>query len=184
VKAAIFSVGEPTTDLCRWSLERNGFEVILFQGKTSLADKLRYLYDEFDEDIVRVDADVIVNRNFTPNQLKTVKESMAHIWWWQFTTFDWYKLDIAYGGANLILKEALPDLRANVELHKDHIRPETMLSRLPEFHNPRRFETWSHEIMGIHGYGIKDIKPVIQLKSNRGQSHHYDFEMTSKLNQL
>lgn len=61
MKAYVTSIGEPTTDLCVWSLERNGFETVLIQDQTTLAEKLKRIYSEADEDFVRIDADVIVN---------------------------------------------------------------------------------------------------------------------------
>lgn len=182
MKAIITCLDEPTLDLCKWSLERNGLEVLIFKSDTSLWQKLKDIYDNMDEDFLRIDADVIVNKNLNVEKLGELARDDT-IWWWQFTFFDWYKCDIAYGGA-FIRKQALPDLRANIDRFKTNIRPETGVSRIEALHNPRRMITYDKQIMGIHGYGIKDIKPVIKLKSDRGQSHFYDFELARKLNEL
>lgn len=185
MKAYVTSIGEPTTELCVWALERNGFEVYLLNRDDSLARKLATIYKLAEEDFLRVDADIIVNRNMTPDNLRKIEriDYLQNAWWIQFVTFDWFKQDITHS-MSYIKKEALPSLRANIGSFKDDIRPETQVSRIEELHNPRRMETYDNQIMGVHGYGIKDIKPVIKLKANRGQSHLYDFELARKLNEL
>lgn len=182
MKAVITAFNEPTVELCKWSLERNGFEVILFQDDSSFWQKLSDIYNAVDEDFVRIDADVIVNRNLNPELINNLSQDNT-VWWWQFTMFDWYKMDVAYG-MSFIRQQALPVLRSNIGRFKDKSRPETEVSRIPELHNPRRFKTYDKQIVGLHGYGIKDIKPVIKLKANRGQSANYDFELTARMNQL
>lgn len=182
MKAVITSIGEPTTGLCKWALERNGFEVTVLENPSSLAQKLKAIYN-MNEDFLRVDADIIVNRNMTPRLLTELNASNEDIWWWQFITFDWFKQDLNHSMA-FITTPALPALRKNIVNFLDHIRPETEVSRVTEFYNPRRFDTYDKQIMGIHGYGIKDLKPAQRLKANRGQSHLYDFELAQKLNEL
>jgi hypothetical protein len=185
MKAYVTSIGEPTTDLCKWSLERNGFEVIMLKDDSTLWAKLKRIYDIADEDFVRVDADIIVNRNFTPGNLKTIEriDYLQQAWWIQFVAYDWYKQDICHT-LSYIKKEALPVLRTNVVRFKDDLRPETQVSRVAELHNPRRMETYADQLMGIHGYGISNTKPVMKLKAERGQSHLYDFELAQRLNEL
>lgn len=180
MRAYITSIGEPTTDLCVWALKRNGFDVRVIQRSDSLAQKLQTIYENADDDFLRVDADIIVNRNMTPSLLESLNKD---IWWWQFITFDWFKQDTTYSMA-YIKRQALPSLRANIGRFKDDIRPETQVSRIEELHEPRRMETYDKEIMGLHGYGIKDIKSVMKLKANRGQSSLYDFELARKLDEL
>lgn len=180
MKAYVTSIGEPTTALCLWSLERNGFDVTVIEGNSTLAEKLKHIYELADQGFLRVDADIIVNRNMTPDKLLSFEN--PDIWWWQFRTFDWYKQDLNYAMA-YIKKEALPCLRANIGRFQDDIRPETQVSRIAELHNPRRMKTHD-EVMGLHGYGIKDIKPVIKLKASRGQSHLYDFDLAKRLDEL
>lgn len=179
-KAYVTSIGEPTTDLCVWSLKRNGFEVEVLQNDSSLAVKLAYIYAHASENFLRVDADIIVNRNLTPEFLATLDKN---IWWWQFVVYDWYKQDIAHSMA-YISKEALPALRARVNRVLNSLRPETEMSRIPELYNPRRMATHSDTLMGLHGFGITDIEPVKALKTARGQIENYDFELHERLGAL
>jgi hypothetical protein len=180
VKAFITSTGEPTTDLCIWALSRNGFEVELILDSSSLWSKLKKIYSRPEDDFLRVDADIIVNKNLTPKLLASLSD--PEIWWWQFLTFDWYKQDTTHS-MSFIRKAALPFLRSNIDKFQRDLRPETRISRIPEFHDPRRMAT-IERIMGVHGYGIPDLNPVRELKSRRGQSQDYDFELTDRLNRL
>lgn len=180
MKAFVTSIGEPTTDLCVWALERQGFEVELVKGNDLLSHKLEYIYNTADTDFLRVDADIIVNRNLTPELLDSLDKN---IWWWQFITFDWYKQDITHSMA-FIQQPAIQPLRDNIGRFINNLRPETESSRIKEFYNPRRMDTYSDKIMGIHGYGITDIEPVKKLKKERKQSHLYDFELADRLDKL
>lgn len=185
MKAVVTSVDERTTDLCVWSLERNGFEVVLYQSKSSLWEKLKAIYSQLEEDFIRVDADVIVNRNCKEANIKQILKTdyLQKAWWVQFQCWGWYTQDLIYGGVQLIKKEALPDLRQSVDKYEHTNRPETALSRIEAFYNPRKFESYN-QAMGIHGYGIKNLKPIIKQKANRGQSANYDFELAEELNKL
>lgn len=183
MKAFITSIGEPTTDLCLWALQRNGFETMLIQdASTSLWEKMKSIYEMADDDFVRIDADVIVNKEFTPKMLSWLLAKNSDCWWWQFTMFDWFKLDIAHG-TSFIKKEAIPILRANIEKAMNDNRPETAMSRIKEFYEPRRFETYKDEIIGLHGYR-GDIAAAKKLKHIRNQQALYDFEMAERLNAL
>lgn len=178
MKAFVSSIGEVTTELCVWSLERNGFEVVLVYGDTSLASKLEEIYLQAEDDFVRIDADLIPNRNLTPENLIAPEG----IWWVQYQMFDWFRQDVGYGGVQFIKREALPALRANVAQFKQAERPETELSRIKEFYEPRRFASENH-LMGVHNYK-NDLGRVKGVKANRGQSHLYDWELTEKLEAL
>lgn len=180
MKAYVTSIGEPTTELCVWSLERNGFKVYLMKNaETTLWDKLKSIYENADEDFVRVDADVIVNQSFTPKMLKQLID--AKIWWWQFQCFDWFRQNIGYGGIQYIYQEALPALRENIEAARYDERPETSLSRIREFYEPRRFDT-VEGIYGLHNYK-NDIKRVRKTKERREQKG-YDWQLAERLNAL
>lgn len=180
--AYVTSMNEPTTALCKKRLEKNGFQVFVLNENETLAEKLKRIYNaNIKGSFLRVDADIIVNKHMTPELLDSLYN--PDIWWWQFITFDWYKQDVSNSMA-FISEEALPALRANIDKHLYSLRPETDMSRLKEFNNPRRFKTYTKQIMGIHGYGIKDIEPVKKLKKARGQYDQYDFELAKELNRL
>jgi len=181
IKCFVTSIGEPTTDVCVWSLKRNGFDVELLQDNSSLQNKLKRIFEKADDDFLRVDADITVNKNLTPEFLSSLE--LDEIWWWQFLCFDWYKLDIAHC-MSFIKKPAIEHLRANIDRFERSLRPETDVSRIEELHNPRRLLTYEDRIVGLHGYGIKDIQPVIELKKARNQDYLYDFEMVERLKEL
>lgn len=182
MKAYVTSIGESTTELCMWSLKRNGFDVVLLKNEdTSLADKLEEIYDTADDDFIRVDADVIVNKNCT---ITNVASSIPHKYFWaQYLTFDFYKQDITYGGVQYIRKDALPILQSNIGKFKTAERPESQMYRLQEFNKPRRCVS-NHLVMGIHGYKQYDIERVKLTKKRRGRYAEYDWELYDKISQL
>jgi hypothetical protein len=181
MKAFVTSIGESTTELCVWSLQRNGFDVHLIQGGGLLVDKLKTIYEHANDDFLRVDADVVVNKKLTPQMIKLAETEEK--WWLQFQTFGWFKQDIIFGGAQFIKKEALPALRAQVDDFHRHDRPETMLSRIDKFHNPRRFDS-VQEVIGIHGFAANDVDRIIRQKQKRNYFDTYDFELADKLEGL
>lgn len=181
MKAVVTSIGEVTRDLCIWALERNGFEVGIYEGGSTLANKLEEIYNDYDEDFLRVDADVVVNRTLTPEMLN--KLSYDDAWWIQFKCYGWFSQDLIWGGVQYVRREALPALRANIGQHKRSSRPETAMTRLPEFYGPRRFQ--SHPVVvGIHGFAARDVERVKQLKKLRNQYQNYDWELADKLLEL
>lgn len=183
MKAYITSIGEPTTKICKWALERNQFEVEVIESDSSLQNKLKAIYEKADSDFLRVDADVVVNKNCHSSNIEFAAKTLEDAWWVQFQCWGWYSQDLIYGGVQYIKKEALPYLVRNVDEAAKYNRPETYLSRIKEFYEPRRFQSYNLP-MGIHGYGIKDLKKVVIQKANRGQSHNYDFELATELNKL
>jgi hypothetical protein len=175
--AYITSINEPTTDLCIWSLTRLGFSTRLILGRRSLWSKLQTIYEQANDDFIRVDADVVVNKNVL--QLITLKEA----WWYQAMTFDWYKQDVTHGGIQFVRKEAIEIIKAGIPKAMKHERPETYLSRLEGLHSPRRFETFDM-ICGLHGYKQKDYERVEEIKRGRNQYKNYDFELAKALDKL
>lgn len=172
-------MGENTAELCAWSLERQGFEVVLIEGKGSFNAKLETIYNMAEDDFLRVDADVIVNKNVH----KLIAECPKEVWWWQSMSFDWWQMDIGYAGVQYIKKQCLPILRDNIRKVQHLDRPESQMYRLPEFHNPRRCEG-SGIVCGLHGYGQDDVDRVYQLKAYRGQLDNYDFELAARVSEL
>lgn len=176
-KAFVTSIGETTTDLCVWSLERLGFDVELVQSPTSLWDKLRYIFNKADDEFVRVDADVVVNKNV----LELVKQD--ELWWYQGLTFDWFKQDTTHGGVQFVRKPAFDIVRRHIDEAHRLDRPESYLFRLQELHNPRRCGTFDR-ICGLHGYKQSDTSRVFDTKQRRGQSESYDWELAERIEEL
>jgi hypothetical protein len=180
MRAIVFSIGETTTELCKWSLERLGLEVTVMENEnTTLWHKLKHLYNHMDEDIIRVDADIVCNQNV----LKLIEEAQAseETWWLQSTGWDWYHQELAPMSVSYIKKVALPFLRSSIEPFRKAERPESQMFRLDEFHNPRRCFV-SPTITGLHGYGQNDLGRVKDQKRRRKQT--YDWELIEKIIQL
>lgn len=175
MKAYITSIGEPTTELCVWSLERQGYDVTLLQDGTTLWNKMKKIYDMADSDFLRVDADVICNRFV--KELKAPKDA----WWVQGLCFGWLSQTLIHGGVQLYKKEALPYLRVRVDEAEHYDRPETYMTRIPEFYEPRRFVS-SDLVCGIHGFMQSDYDRIYKIKSYRGQLENYDFEWVKRVN--
>lgn len=176
--AFVTSIGESTTELCAWTLERNGFEVVLLESESSLAEKLKDIYDIARDDFVRVDADIVVNRNLTVEKLYDT--TADDLWWVQYLTYDWHKQDTTHGGVQFIKKEALPALRANVDRMMTMERPESELYRISDFHNPRRCD-WYPMVMGLNGYKQSDVERIKATKRRRNQYDSYDWMLAERL---
>lgn len=175
MKAIVFSIGESTTSLCADQLTRYGFDVEVWLDGTSLANKLKRLY-EYDEDILRVDADIIPNR-FVKDVIPSKDD-----WWVCASGWDWYANEIRAVSIHYMRKEALRVGRKHIDEALNMVRPETYISRLPEFYNPRRFRTID-VAAGLHGYGQKPHRERIkQLKDKRGQD--YDWSLVERIEDL
>lgn len=175
--AFITSTNEPTTELCRWSLDRLGFTTVLYIDQTSLWNKLEGIFEEATEDFLRVDADVVCNKNV----LDLV--AMKSKWWYQATTYDWFKQDITSGGIQFIKKECIPIVNKHIQEAKEQERPESYLYRLEEFHNPRRCISYD-KICGLHGFAQSDVNRIRETKLRRGQFENYDWELAERLSAL
>lgn len=177
MKAYVTSIGEPTTDLCVWALERQGFDVVLIKDPSTLWTKLKTIYDMADDDFIRVDADVIVNKNVRD----LIKEE--GLLWYQSLCYSWFSQDVTHGGVQFIRKEAIPVLRKHIDEATRRERPESYMFRLEAFHNPRVCGTFE-KMCGLHGYAQNDINRVKQTKVRRGQMDNYDFELSERLSAL
>ena len=63
MNAYLCTIGEPTTNLCKSQLERFGFEVVLLDKVEPWIDKYKRVIAMADEDCIRIDADIIPNKN-------------------------------------------------------------------------------------------------------------------------
>lgn len=183
MKAYVFSIGEKTTDLCCELMREYGFEVILYQDHTSLWEKLKRFYTEAlesdDKSFVRIDADIIPNRNV----LKLVDSvSSKPLWQWVCASgYDWYKQDRGAISIHVMNRWAIEECLKHIEEAKNELRPETYLWRLP-YVNPYTLVQDSFN-SGIHGYGQSDQRKRIQeLKHNRNQK--YDWKLLDRIEAL
>lgn len=176
--AYVTSIGESTTDLCVWSLQRLRFDVVLYDSSdTSLHLKLDQIFKHATDDFLRVDADVVVNQNV----LELIKQD--ELWWYQSLTFDWFKQDTTHGGIQFIRKQCIPIVLDHIEEARGLERPESYLSRRAELHDPRRFGTFE-KICGLHGYSQTDTQRIKETKQRRGHLNDYDWELAERIEQL
>lgn len=186
MRAFLFSKGESTTDLAKWSLERLGFEVrLLYDEKTTFYEKYLQFLNEAKNDlaVVRSDADVIVNKNFT----KFIRGFMEQndLWWVHGMLYCHLRHDLIYSTPSVMNKQAIQVGLSHFHEYKKALRPETEFSRAKEFMNPRRFAAVDI-FNGIHGFKQYDydIARVMQQKSDRDQLKNWDQEMLKKLEEL
>ena len=186
MKAYLFSIGETTEDLAKWSMERLGFEVVLIKDKNT---KFYEKYQEFlrlakgEEWVVRYDADMVITKNF-----KQIAESYIKIYngdkqWFQFYLFCFLRYE-RVNGVHLIGKKVIDEGQKYLDnFFKEYSRPETEFFRTPEV-NPLTLTV--NETVGIHGLkqNQKDIDRVIEQKKERGQFKHWDLELIQKINEM
>lgn len=178
MKAYVFSIGEKTTDLCCELLKEYGFEVVLYQDQTSLWEKLKRFYTEAletdDEIFMRVDADIIPNRNLKRLANKAVGWTCA-------SGFDWYSQDRRAISVHVIDREVIKKCISHIEEAKNEVRPETYLWRLKDINKYTRIENEFNS--GIHGYAQGDQrKRIMQLKESRDQN--YDWDLIDRIERL
>jgi hypothetical protein len=175
MKAYITSIGERTTDICKWQLERLGFDTVLLDKKESWERKYRKFIETANEDCWRIDADVIVNKKI--KKVSGIIYSTAIMI--QFKVFDFYKNDIHIGQPIFYKKEAIDIIKKNIdEIRPD--RPEASAWRLEEI-NPRTYT--DDTILGMHGF-FQDKETRERARENkiaRKQIDDFDFELVEKL---
>jgi len=178
-KAFVTSVSERTTQICCEQLEKYGFEVVLLDKKELWLGKYKKFIQSAQEDCLRVDADVIVNR-----RVKLIPGQNKDAWVIQNLVFDLYKLDLTMTSPVFYRKGALDIIKKNLD-KLSSTRPEASALRLPKV-NPRVFKgDW---VVGLHGFLQDDetIKRARQNKIARGhlEKYNYDFYLVDKLKKL
>lgn len=178
MKAYVFSIGERTTDLCCDLLKEYGFDVVLFQDHTPLWEKLKRFYKEAlesgDEWAMRVDADIIPNRNV----IRLANRSKG---WTCASGYDWYKQDRGAISIHVMERAVIEQCNKFVDDSANEIRPETYLWRLPEINDYT--EVQEDFSCGIHGYGQQDHRDRIKnLKYLRNQK--YDWDLLDRIESL
>lgn len=176
--AFVTSIGEKTTDLCVEQLKRYGFEVELLDKEETWLDKYKRFIVLATDDCLRIDADILVNKNVTlvGSDIEEDDYIQAHSY------YDLYQNNLSLGGPIFYKKQALDIIRKNLH-NLSNFRPETMACRLPEL-DCRRGR--SDLVIGIHGIGQDDaaLLRTIHNKTSRGQLENYDFELYKKINKL
>lgn len=174
MKAYVFSVGEPTTQLCVEALENNGLEAVLYQDGSRFTEKYKRLITEAEPPFVRVDADIIVNHRLKEYLEQAKDWSCPYGWvWWQQ---DFQPISVMHYSAEVI-ELIKPHLYDNDFNHTP--RPEQYMWSLPEMQGK------NHKIkiaVGLKGYGIRNLKPVKERKAARSQE--YDWRWVERLNEL
>lgn len=174
MKCFVFSIGEPTTQLCIEALEQEGLNVNLYQDGSRFSEKYRRLMSEADGDFLRVDADIIINHRLKEYLSQAKDWSCAYGWvWWQ--------QDLAPISVMYYSKEVVDIIRKHLydpDFDKTP-RPEQYMWSLPEL----RGKVHKIEIpLGVKGYGIRNLAPVKKRKKDRNQA--YNWWWIEKLNRL
>jgi len=174
MKAYLTTIGEKTTDICRWNLERFGFEVIMLNKLESWIDKYKNFINIADENCLRIDSDVLVNKNINDCLLLGDKDMV------QFQCFDIYRNDIWVTCPVFYGKTILQIIRNNIE-KLDLYRPETSAWRLPDV--LPHTKSYVDKVYGSHGLfqDEETMKRAYKNKQDRNQLDQYDFELINKL---
>ncbi len=172
MKAYLTSIGEKTTGICKWQLERLGFEVIMLDGKESWFDKYKKFIMVAGEDCIRIDADIIPNINLK-------KVPMSGELMEEYFCYDLYRNNVGVCCPVFYRKRAIEIIRANID-KLDKNRPETSAWRLPEI---VKSTFVGQVVMGLHGFfqDKEAVKWHYQHKIMRKQSQEYDFDLINKL---
>lgn len=183
MKAYVTSIGENTTELCVYQLQKYGFEVEVLDEEMRWIDKYKEFICLANENCIRVDADCIVNKNIEvfANWVKN-DESFNDYYMISFNGWDYYKNNVGVIGITYYSKRCLNILKHKLDL-LDPKRPETSAWRLPEIVN----KTFNNSLVaGIHGIAqfSTDIKRHIGHKIERKQIGDYDFDLASRIDDL
>lgn len=180
IKAIVFSMGEPTTQLCVEALYRNGLDVEVWADRASFVDKMDRLCS-LDREVLRVDADVIVNDDYI-DYVQYSLENRDKIVWSKPHGLIWWDQRSAPISAGYMHPKSLKTIKKNIGKARYNQRPERFLWNLNEFRDSSTLAQTTNHFVGIKGYGIRDIEKVRQRKESRNQS--YDWEWIESINRL
>lgn len=183
MKAFVTSIGEKTTGVCVRQLIRYGFEVHLLDKKEPWIEKYkRFLVEaqKTGEDVLRIDADNIPNRNIA--QVPEINKMIQNAYIIQFQLFGFYKYDVITGGPLIYKRSGLSEMVKHLDKITE-LRPETSLSRLPQI-NPHLVTC--PIIMGTHGFfqDKETMQRAYNNKMKRNQLHDCDFQLADELMNL
>lgn len=186
MKAYLFSIGESTADVAKWSLERHGLDVVvLHDPDTSFWEKYAQFVEMAKDEpwVVRWDADVIAKREFGAFLNACITQD--DYWWLCGMGYCHLKHNIVPVSGQVMNAEALEVCRMHINEVSGFSRPETQLTRVPELYNPRRFMC-KQDFIGIHAYKQResDNERVIAQKIERDQYQGWDHEFLQKLKKI
>jgi hypothetical protein len=162
MKAYLCSVGEKTTAICKRQLEMLRFEVILLSEIENWQTKFKKFINMANEDCIRIDADIILLKNFKVN---VNKETTMASW----CNIDFFTMDIHHGQPIYYSKKALKIAREHILEIPDY-RPDTFVWRLPGIiENTKNY----NQISGIHGF-FQSEKDIQRIREKR-QSNNKEF---------
>ena len=185
MKAFVTSIGEKTEGVCVDQLIRLGYQTCVLGGKESWYHKYLKFIEEaskFDEPCLRVDADVIVNKEIRPEKVRQDLKDWESDIMFQYVVFDLYKNAPHTGQPLVYTPEVLEIIKRNLD-KIDYKRPETSAWRLSEV-NP--LTATIDRIVGMHGF-FQDLDTVNRAKEhkiNRKQIGEFDFELVYRLMKL
>ena len=184
MRTFVTTIGEKTTDICVQQLSKYGFDSIVISGNTPWIEKYKEFIElayRFNEDCLRVDADIIVNEGIVSahTDLHKNKDKLMI----QYSVYDLYKNGVSIGQPVLYSKKAISIIRQNLSKISP-LRPEASAWRLPEINE----HTLSivDEIVGMHGFyqDKETVERAKENKINRKQIDKYDFDLVNKLMNL
>lgn len=165
-------------------MEEYGFEVILLKDpRTNLWEKLKEFYEKAletdDEWFVRIDADIIPNRNVI--KLSEIPSGLEELKWICASGFDWYSQDRKAISVHLMHRSVIGECYKYIDEARDKIRPETYLWRKESINDLTGIAGAFN--CGIHGFAQQDQRNRIQwLKYNRNQD--YDWKLLDRIEAL
>ncbi len=180
MKVFITSIGESTTELCAKQFKKYGFDVVVLSEDELWPAKYKRfikLANETKEDVIRVDADIIPNKNIA--QLPTLAEIFKNAYAVQFKTLNFLSMDL-YPSTPMIYKKTGLHVMATLVDRIKTERPESEMCRFPEVND---FVWTSPVVMGINGFfqKEKDFERQIDHRIARGQVEQYDFPLAEEV---
>lgn len=182
--AYLTSIGEPTTAMAEWQLKRLGFQVVVLGEVESWWDKYQRFIKiarQKNEICLRVDADVILNRNVL-HICELFTRAGGSVLMAQSYCYDFYRNAVGISSPVFYKPAALEVIARNLDKLNPN-RPEATAWRLSQI-NPRT--TTYSGVMGIHGFfqTPEHLERHRQNKIARKQMHEFDFEFAEKMLEL
>lgn len=167
MKAYLCSISESTEQVCKYQLEKYGFEIVLLNEKEDWLTKYKRFLNMADEDCIRIDADIIPNKHILKLANCDKFIAKAHL-------YDIYRNETWPLAPIYYSKEALKELK-NIQI-TDEIRPETFAWRSFPVEKTSVFET----VVGLHGF-FQDRKDIDRVINNKNGLDNLELDLVGKL---